>query len=382
MTVEAVVQFLEATSQDTSLREGLAGVMGVGDGDISSAEELDHEEAQALLGHRSVLVTTFAEQRGYSFTVAELNAVVGVFQRYQEGRLSKAEFTKALGLADGAGHMENIGNTVGLVYRGVKHNVGQSISDDQSSAHQVLDFMKKTAEDSAFREQLKEILAAGDGDISDFAALDADESSALRSGRGALVAEFAAKHGFVFTLADLLAVTDAFQRVQSNELSSDEFDKFLSLEVKSRDFFPAIQNVVSMTYKGVTYSAPVTAKSKDNTLPVIRFMELSATDEALRGMLMPILGGDGDISSPGELDAEEAIALGGDRSNQVVKLGAEFGYRFTAADLGAVVGAFQMVSNGKLPAESCARILGLGKSDYAIASVKKAAGMMYRGVAH
>jgi hypothetical protein len=173
----------------------------------------------------------------------------------------------------------------------------------------------------------------------------------LRSGRGALVAEFAAKHGFVFTLADLIAVTDAFQRVRSNELSTDEFDKFLSLEVKSKDFFPAIENVVSMTYKGVSYSAPVTAKSKDNTLPVIRFMELSGTDEALR-------------------------------SKQVVKLGGKYGYRFIAADLGAVVGAFQMVSSGKLPAESCARILGLGKSDDAVSSVKKAAGMMYRGVAY
>ena len=381
MAVKAVVKFLEATSQDTSLREGLAGVMGVGDGDISTAQELDHEEAQALLGHRSVLVTTFAEQRGYSFTVAELNAVVGVFQRYQAGKLSETEFTKALGLANGTG-MENIGNTIGLVYRGVEYNVSKSISDDQDSAHQVLDFMKKTSEDPAFREQLKEILSVGDGDIGDFAALDADESSALRSGRGALVAQFAAKHGFVFTLADLLAVTDAFQRVQSNELSSDEFDKFLSLEVKSRDFFPAIENVASMTYMGVTYSAPVTAKSKDNTLPVIRFMELSGTDEALRGNLMSILGGDGDISSPGELDADEALALGSERSTQVVKLGAEYGYRFTAADLGAVVGAFQMVSDGKLPAESCARILGLGKSDNAIASVKKAAGMMYRGVAY
>jgi hypothetical protein len=382
MTVEAVVQFIEGTSQDKSLREGLAGVMGVGDGDISTAQELDHEEAQALLGQRSVLVTTFAEQRGYDFTVAELNAVIGVFQRYQTGKLSETEFSKALGLNSGARQMENIGDTVELVYRGVKHDVSRSISDDQSSAHQVLDFMKKTSEDTELREQLKGILNVGDGDISDFSALDADEAAALGSGRGALVAEFGAKHGFLFTLSDLLAVTDAFQRVQSKELSSDEFDKFLSLDVKSKDFFPFIQNVVSMTYKGVSYSAPVTAKSKDNTLPVIRFMELSGTDRDLRGKLMSILGGDGDISRPGELDANEAIALSGDRSSQVVKLGAECGYRFTTADLGAVVGAFQMVNNGKLPAESCARILGLGKSENAVASVKKAAGMVYRGVAH
>ena len=382
MTVEAVVQFFEASSKDASLREGLAGVMGVGDGDISSAQELDQDEAEALLGQRSVLVTSFAEQRGYAFTVAELNAVIGVFQRYKAGKLSEAEFSKALGLGGGAGKLQGIGSTVGLVYRGIKHDMERSADSGPGSAHQVLDFMKKTSEDPAFRDKLKEIMSVGDGDIGDFTKLDAEEMQALKSARGALVAEFAAKQGFVFTMSDLLAVIDAFQRVQSKELSSDEFDKFLNLEVKSKDFFPFIQNVVSMTFKGVTYSSPVVAKSKDNALPVIRFMELSGTDAALRAKLMSILGGDGDISKPTELDAEEAMALGGERSNQVVRLGAEYGYRFTASDLGAVVGAFQMVSKGELPAESCARILGLGKSDSAVASVKKAAGMMYRGVSY
>ena len=89
MTVEAVVRFLEATSKDTSLREGLAGIMGVGDGNVSNAQEMDQAETQALLGHRSVLVTTFAEQNGYDFTVAELNAVIGVYQRYKAGELSQ-----------------------------------------------------------------------------------------------------------------------------------------------------------------------------------------------------------------------------------------------------------------------------------------------------
>lgn len=102
MTVEAVVQFLEATSQDKSLRQGLAGIMGVGDGDVSSVEELDQEEAQALMGHRSVLVATFAEQHGYAFSVAELNAVVGVYQRYKAGELSKTAFSLALGLDSGS----------------------------------------------------------------------------------------------------------------------------------------------------------------------------------------------------------------------------------------------------------------------------------------
>ncbi|MBP6682529.1 MAG: Nif11-like leader peptide family natural product precursor [Halioglobus sp.] len=380
MTVEAVVQFLEATSQDKSLREGLAGIMGVGDGDVSSVEELDQEEAQALLGHRSVLVATFAEQHGYAFSVAELNAVVGVYQRYKAGELSKTAFSMALGLDSGsvpdASQLEGIGHSVGLVYRGIEYKAEKKAG----SSSQVLDFMKKTAEDPGFREKLKEILNTGDGDISDVSQLDADEMEALTGARGALVAEFAAAHGFLFTMSDLLAVTDAFARVQSKQISSDEFARFLDLDVKSKDFFPFIENVVSMTYKGVNYSAPVAAKSKDNTLPVIRFMERSGSDPALRQKLMAILGGDGDISNPTQLDAQEAQGLSGDSSGKVVRLGAEYGYRFTASDLGAVVGAFQLVGKGQLPLESCARILGLGKSDSAIASVKKTSGLVYRGV--
>ncbi|MDZ7921159.1 hypothetical protein [Rhodoferax sp.] len=225
---------------------------------------------------------------------------------YKAGELSQTAFSMALGLDSGSvaetSQLENIGHSVGLVYRGIQHTVDK----DTGSSHQVLDFMKKTAEDPAFREQLKEILSTGDGDISDFSQLDADELEALRGGRGALVAEFAARHGFLFTMSDLLAVTDAFQRVQSKQISGEDFARFLELDAKSKEFFPFIEKVVSMTYKGVSYSAPVAAKSKDNTLPVIRFMERSGSDPALRQKLVAILGGDGDISNPSKLDAEEA----------------------------------------------------------------------------
>jgi len=379
MAIEAVVKFLEATSADSALREGLAGIIGVGDGDVSSASALDQEEAGALLGQRSLLVTTFAEQNGYKFTVAELKAVIGVFQRYQAGELSEADFSSALGLGSGSKlaskQLDALGKTVGMVFLGVKYNVNK----DQRSAHQVLDFMKKTAEDPALREELKGILKVGDGDISDFGSLDADEVHALQGSRGALVAEFAASKGYLFTLADLVAVTDAFQRVSAGELSSDEFDKFLKLNVKSKDFFPFIENVVSMTYKGFNYSNAVASKSQDNTLAVVRFMERSETDEALRKQLVGILGGDGNISKPSELDAEEAKALSSDRSKQIVALGAEYGFRFTESDLSAVVGAFQMVNAGELPLESATRILGLGKPE-GLANVKKSAGLIYRGV--
>lgn len=380
MTIEAVVQFLEATSKDSALREGLAGILGVGDGNISDASEMDQEEAGALLGQRSVLVSTFAEQSGYAFTVAELKAVIGVFQRYRAGELSEAEFSSALGLGSASGleadRLDALGETVGMVYLGVKYDVRKG----QRSAHQVLDFMKKTAEDAQFQKELRDILSVGDGDISDFSALDEEEVEALQGSRGALVAEFAARHGYVFTLSDLLAVTNAFQRVQSGQLTSDEFDKFLNLSVKAKDFFPFIEDVVSLTYKGFGYSSAVASKSQDNTLAVVRFMERSDSDEALQRQLAALLGGDGNISKPAELDADEATALGSDRNQQIVDLGAEHGFRFTVADLSTVVGAFQLVNDGQLSIDSCTRILGLGKSSDGLSSVEKTAGRIYRGV--
>jgi hypothetical protein len=380
MSYKAVIEFLESTSNDESLRAGLAELIGVGDGDISSADELDGEEAEALLGDRGVRVTAFAEKKGYIFSLGELNAVVSVIQQYKKGFISREDFIKAMGWdsdsAETPTNLESVGDTVTMVYRGVKYDVKQ----EQGRATQVLDFIKKTSEDTDLRGQLQDILAVGDGDISDFSELDADEANALRSGRGVLVAEFAAKHGFMFTLSDLLAVTDAFERVQSGQLTASEFERFLNVNVNAEDFFPFISNVVSMTYMGVKHASPVVSKVKDNTLPVIRFMERSGNDAALREKLMDIIGGDGDISAPGELDDDEAMALGSERGHQIVSLGAEHGYRFTVTDLNAVISAFQLVNDGELPIESCARILGMGKIESNDAAVKKTAGLIYRGI--
>jgi hypothetical protein len=380
MAYKTVVQFLEATSKDQSLRDELASVIGVGDGDISSAEQLDQDEAQAMLGKRGALVAAFAANQGYEFTLAELNGVIGVIQQFQRGDLSEQDFYKAVGWSSpteqASTQVQSLGDAISMVYRGVEYSVKSS----KGTANQVLDFMKLTAEHPEIREQLQAILAVGDGDISDFSALDAGEAEALRSGRGALVAEFAARHGFKFTLADLLAVTDAFQRVQAGELTSGEFENFLDLDVSSKEFFPFIKNVVTMTYKGVKYSAPVTSRSNDNTLPVVRFMEASGSDPALRDQIMSVIGGDGDISSPGELDSGEARALNGERGKQIVEIGAEHGFIFSLSDLSAVLESFQLVNEGKLPLESCTRILGLGKSGGGSDTVKKTAGMIYRGV--
>jgi len=382
MSIEAVVQFLEASAQKESLQQDLAGIIGVGDGDVSNVRELDQDEAQALLGGRGVLVATFAAQQGYEFTVAELNAVVGVFQRFQAGELSDAEFASALGLAASAQEqLAGVGKSVDMVYRGVQW--GNS-GDDSGSAHQVIDFMKKTAEDDQFRAELQAILETGDGDISNFAELDSDEVVALTSDRSALVAEFAAQHGFLFTMADLFAVTDAFQRVQSGELTEEEFSKFLRVNAGTGEAFPLIGNVVEMTYKGFHYAKAVPSAAQDNTTQVVRFMEKSDSDSALRERLQTLIGGDGDISEPGELDAEEAQALASFRGSHIVDLGAEHGFRFTPADLSAVVGAFQLVNNGKLSQENCVRILGLKKSAVAVDGIladnNKTAELIYRGV--
>ena len=386
MAIEAVLQFLEATSKDDSLRSDLAGIIGVGDGDISTADALDQDEIRALLGARGVLAATFADQQGYKFTVAELNVVIGVIQRYQAGELSEADFNAALGL-QGAGpqtqeRLKAAGKSVGIVYRGIRYE--KEVKEDINNAPQVMQFMHKTAEDDSLREQLKTILGVGDGDISNFAELDQAEEQALKSERGALVAEFAAKQGFLFTMADLFAVTDAFQRVQSGEMSEDAFKKYLRLSGQTSDLFPFIQKVSELTYKGFRYATAIPSPGQDNTLQVVRFMEASKADPKLREELQAIVGGDGDISDPTQLDAEEARSLIGDRSSRIVDLGAAHGFRFTVSDLSAVVGAFQLVETGELPLDNCMRILGLKgagtNGESGLADVASTAGRIYRGV--
>ena len=380
MTIEAVVKFFEATADNDELRRELAGIIGVGDGNISDAEELDQDEVQALLGGRGVLVTTFADQRGFAFTVAELNTVVGVFQRFNAGEYSQAELASALGLKEGAGSTDALGKGVGIVYRGIPYKAAKVSSRGMA----VLEFLKKTATDDQLRDELAALISVGDGDISSFSELDADELQVLKSERGALVAELAAKYGFDFTMSDLLAVIDLFQRVQAGELSAHEYEKFLRLNVNSRDFFPFIEKVRDVTFKGFKHANAVASSSSDNTLQVVRFMQKTGTDEALRARLRAIIGGDGDISKPTELDDNESLALSGERCSQIVELGAAYGFRFTVSDLNVAAGAFRLVNAGQLSEDSCARILGMNRLTVAeqgdLSSVGKTAGMIYRGI--
>jgi len=379
MTVEAAVRFLAATSTDESMRATLAEMIGVGDGDVSGAQALDPDEAEALLGERGVGVANFADQLGYHFTVAELSVVVDAFSRHRDGELSDDELAGVLGVPALASQMAAVGKSVGMVYFGIRYSRPASGSD---SAPQVILFVQKTAEDARLRDELKTILQTGDGDISDFAQLDAGEAQALLSERGVLVAELAARHGFSFTMADLFAVMDAFHRVKSGGMSEEAFAKYVRLNGSAANFLPLIQDVAEYTYKGVSYQTAIPSSAQANTLAVVRFMESSKGDSALGAQLQALIGGDGDISSPGELDAKEAQALIGERSSRIVELGAEHGFHFTVADLSAVVGAFQLVESGKLPLESCMRILGMQEGDAVtgVAAITSTAGRIYRGV--
>ncbi len=87
----------------------------------------------------------------------------------------------------------------------------------------VLQFMQKTAEDEALRQQLEALLGVGDGNISSETELDTEESAALTGERAPVVADFAAKNGYEFSVDDLITVVDAFQKHQSGALSDTDF---------------------------------------------------------------------------------------------------------------------------------------------------------------
>lgn len=99
MATSTVLQFMQKTADDEALRQQLEALLGVGDGDISSEAELDPEETAALKGERAPVVTEFAAQNGYTFSVSELISVVDAFQKHQSGELTDAEFAKVLGVA-------------------------------------------------------------------------------------------------------------------------------------------------------------------------------------------------------------------------------------------------------------------------------------------
>lgn len=125
----------------------------------------------------------------------------------------------------------------------------------------VLQFMQKTAEDEALRHQLEELLGVGDGNISSEADLDPAETEALKGERAPVVADFAAKNGYAFSVNELITVVDAFQKHQSGEMSDTDFAKLIGIsksEAEAIDEVPSVSNplkrlsrYLSKTYLGI-----------------------------------------------------------------------------------------------------------------------------------
>ncbi|MDX2244303.1 MAG: Nif11-like leader peptide family natural product precursor [Leptolyngbyaceae cyanobacterium bins.302] len=96
------------------------------------------------------------------------------------------------------------------------------------------------------------------------------------------------------------------------------------------------------------------------TATVLKFMQKTAEDEALRQQLEQLLGvGDGNISSSLDLDPAETEALKGERAPVVAEFAASNGYDFSVNELITVVDAFQRHQAGELSDAAFATLLGI-----------------------
>lgn len=99
------------------------------------------------------------------------------------------------------------------------------------------------------------------------------------------------------------------------------------------------------------------------TATVLKFMQKTAEDEALRQQLESLLGvGDGNISSEADLDPAESEALKGDRAPVVAEFAAQKGYSFSVDELITVVDAFQKHQAGEMSDSDFAAVLGVSFS--------------------
>lgn len=96
------------------------------------------------------------------------------------------------------------------------------------------------------------------------------------------------------------------------------------------------------------------------TATVLKFMQKTAEDEALRQQLEKLLGvGDGNISSEADLDPAESEALKGERAPIVAEFAALNGFDFSVDELVSVVEAFQKHQAGEMPDDAFASLIGM-----------------------
>ena len=124
------------------------------------------------------------------------------------------------------------------------------------TTHTVLQFMRKTADDTMLQRQLEQLLGCGDGDISSSVNLDPEESLAL-SQRAPKVVELATSMGYSFSSDELLLVIDAFRKHQDGTISDQAFANLLGMSQGEQvrpavsNNFKRIANYLTKTYLGV-----------------------------------------------------------------------------------------------------------------------------------
>lgn len=127
------------------------------------------------------------------------------------------------------------------------------------STHNVLQFMQKTADNTALQKQLEQLLGCGDGDISSSVNLDPEESLAI-SQRAPKVIELAMSMGYKFSSDDLLSVVNAFKQHQDGTISDEAFANLLgikpgdSVRPAVTNNFKRLASYLSKTYLGVSLS--------------------------------------------------------------------------------------------------------------------------------
>ncbi|MGK7930031.1 MAG: hypothetical protein AB4041_01165 [Microcystaceae cyanobacterium] len=251
----AVMQFMEKSDQNEILQQELETIIGVGDGNISRATELDPSEAEALKGERGAQLTQFANRQGFTFSQQDLVDVINAFEGLRLGTLSQADFHKNVGLPTEDNITLAPQEIQKYIYRGqTYHKIdGILISFDEleestvkhSPKMQVIEFMEATAKDTTLKQKLKQLLGVGDGDISSVAQLDSQEIKVIKEDKSNEVQAIAVQNGFNFSVVDLVEVIAVFERHQIGEISEAQLFNSLGLSKQKTGFLDQVMDILS-----------------------------------------------------------------------------------------------------------------------------------------
>lgn len=365
-----VVQFMHKSSEEGNWQKKIREILGIGDGNISSAAELDEAEAEALKGDRGAKVVEFAHKHRFYFSQPDLIDVVQMFQNHRQGKISETELFKNLGVSSDALALFSTQKVVKLMFKGSAYE--KLIGEPSNPKIAVIQFMHKTGESESLQQELEQILGVGDGNISSASELDQAEAEALKGDRGVKVVEFARRQGLNFAQQDLVDVVQVFDRHRQGTISDLELYQLLELPTDDLVSTPT-RNIQEYIYRGQRYKKidgviipvddpEINSISRNPKTQVVEFMEQTSQDKKLQKELQQILGvGDGDISSVTALDPQEIEALKGSKTELVKDLASQKGFQFSTQDLITVISAFQRHQAGDISEAELFASLGVSK---------------------